>query len=132
MVVSACNQYVASMQSVCSEHAISTCKRPVGTRRWLLPPQCFRFAYLWGGGRGEHVPVGGRRGEHVPVGGRRGEHVHAWSGTRKANRGNQRQSEASHQRQSEAIRGHHRERDGLISIASGTNRHSIVISGTQP
>ena len=36
------------MQSLCSQHAISTCKRPVGTRRWLLPPQCFRFAYLWG------------------------------------------------------------------------------------
>ena len=62
-----------------SEALEGTCKRPVGTRRWLLPPQCFRFAYLWGAG--------------------------AVVSTRKAIRGNQRQSELirCNQTQSEAL-----------------------------
>ena len=82
-----------------------TCKSPVGTRRWLLPPQCFRFAYLWGAG----AVVSTRKA----IGDIRGR----WTHTRQSEaiRGNQRQSEALRgtQRHSEAIRGKQRQSDAI-------------------
>ncbi len=69
----------------------------------MLPPQCFRFAYLWGAG----AVVSTRKA----IGDISGREMDSYA----AIRGNQRQTEAirGNQRKSEAIRGKQRQTEAI-------------------